>query len=149
MGTQLVEREIIWIQDLNGSASTTVYPSGASAGVAAPNVRRNASRVHVGLEYTVASGTLSTQIGLYGYTDAMASGAAGTWATSTWVYLGALNAGSSITANAATWTSSATRLAFAEVFSVGGGQYSRYATRAYATGGTTPLVSTYIGFCAD
>ena len=149
MAVQLTEAPIKWVQDLNGSAGTTVFPSGASAGLASPNERRNSARVHVALDYTVASGTMSTQVALYGYADAMSSGAAGTFATSTWVYLGAMNGGASITANNATWSASATRILFAEVFSVGGGQYSRFATRTYGTGGSTPLVSTYIGFCAD
>jgi len=147
MGVQISESPIQWSQDLNGSTSTTVYPSGASAGVAAPNARRNASRVHVGTEITGT--TVSTIISLYGYTDAMSAGTAATWATSTWVYLGALNNGSSITPNTSTWSSSATRTAFAEVFSVSGNNYSRYATRAVGTSGTNPLVSTYIGFIAD
>lgn len=147
MGSQQIEGPIQWIQSLDGSTSTTVYPSGASAGVAAPNVRRNAARVHLGAEITGT--TVSTIISLYGYTDAMASGTGATWATSTWVFLGSLNGGASITTNTSTWSSAATRTAFAEVFSVSGANYSRYATRAVGTSGTNPLVSTYIGFIAD
>lgn len=150
MGTQLREGEIIWYQDLNASASTTVFPSGASAGVPRPNPGRGASRVHVGLDYRVASGTLSTQISLYGYTiPGQSITASNSWSTSTWVFLGSLNGGASITANAATWTESATHIIFSEVFSVSGDNYSRFATRAYGTGGTTPVVSTYIGFISD
>lgn len=150
MGMQLREGPIIWAQDLIGSTGTTVYPSGASAGIPRPANARGASRIHVAMDYTVASGTLSTQVSLYGYTESNGTGTAGTFGgTSTWVYLGALNGGASITANAATWTASATRLLVAEVFSVSAENYTRYATRAYGTGGSSPVVSTYIGYCLD
>src|SRR5690242_11265371 len=108
MGNQLREGQVTWTQDLVGSASTTVFPSGNAAGVAAPANGHSASRVHVGLDYRVGSGTLSTQIALYGLTIPQTNTGSGTWSTSTWVYLGALNSGNSITANAATWTESAT-----------------------------------------
>lgn len=154
MGMQLREGPINWVQDLAASASTTVYPgsvgTAATAGIPRPVNARGASRVHVAMDYTVASGTLSTQVSLYGYTESNSSGTAGTFAAvSTWVFLGALNGGASITANAATWTFSATRILVSEVFSVSAENYTRYATRAYATGGTTPSVSTYIGFVLD
>lgn len=144
---QLREGSVLWVQDLNGSTGTTVYPSGATAGVAVPSAfgaGRTASRVHLMADYTVASGTISFQVALYGYT-----GGSPVPTVPKWVYLGALNGGSSITANAATWTTSATQIQLAEVFSVSGENYSRFATRSYAPGGTSPVLSTWVGFVGD
>jgi hypothetical protein len=152
MGQQLREGQIIWYQDLANTVLTTVYPSGLTAGVPIPSVGRTASRVHIGVDYTVASGTLSVTIPIYGLTTVPGAGGtvSNTWlSTSTWVYLGSLNAGASITANGGTWNQATSRITFAEVFSVSGENYSRIATRNYAAGGTTPVVSTYIGFVMD
>jgi len=88
----------------------------------------------------VASGTMSLTVPVYGYTDPST-----TLATSTWVYLGSLNGGSSITADTQKWSQSATRITLAEVFSVSCENYTRFATRSIP-GGTSPVVSTYIGF---
>ncbi len=152
MGMSQREGQIIWYQDLANTILTTVYPSGGSAGVAIPTLGRAASRVHIGVDYTVASGTMSVSIPIYGYTIPPGAGGtvSNTWlSTSTWVYLGGLNAGASITADTTRWSQSATRITLAEVFSVSGENYSRIATRNYAAGGTTPVVSTYIGFVLD
>lgn len=138
---QINEAAIQWRRDLNGSTSSTVYPTSATDGVAIPgNTGRDGSRVHVAVDYTVGSGTMSLQVGVYGYTYAST-----TWATSTWVYLGSLNGGASITADTGKWSQSATRLTLAEVFSVSGENYQRIATRSIP-GGTSPVVSTYVGF---
>jgi hypothetical protein len=143
MSIQSREGPIVWTRDLNGSTGTTVYPTLATDGVANPGMTgRNGPRVHVGLDYTVGSGVMSCQIGVYGYANSSSAG----WGASTWVYLGALNGGSSITANAATWTQSATRITLSEVFTASGESFTRYATRSYAPGGTSPVISTYIGF---
>jgi hypothetical protein len=142
-GMQLREGRVDWVADLAGSTSSTVYPSGATAGVTPPNPGRSASRLHVFVDYTVASGTMSLNVSLYGYT-----GGSATPATPAWVYLGALNGGSSITANTSTWSQSATRITLAEVFSVSGENFSRYATRS-VPGGTSPVVSTWVGFVGD
>jgi len=150
MSFQQREAKISWVQDLNASTSTTVFPSGASAGVPTLTAYgRGANRVHVGVDYRVASGTMSVQLALYGYTQPTSSTVSGSWSTATWVYLGALNGGASITTNTATWSESATHIAFAEVFSVAVDNYDRFATRAYGTGGSSPLVSTYVGFAME
>lgn len=152
MSAQVREAPITWTQHLAGSTAVTVYPTLATDGVAIPTASgRAASRVHIGVDYIVASGTMSLTCGVYGYTlVAPGGGTAGTWiATSTWVYLGSLNAGSSIAADTAKWSQSATRITFAEVFTVSGENYSRIATRIGPPGGTTPVVSTYVGFCVE
>ena len=142
MMNQLSEAGILFTQDLAGSTSTTPYPSGATAGVPVPgNPGRDGTRVHVAVDYTVASGTMSLTVPVYGYT----------WPSNTlpnpiWVYLGALNGGTSITNNTSSSAQSATRITLAEVFSMSGENYQRYATRSIP-GGTSPVVSTYIGFC--
>lgn len=140
MTNQLSEAEIVWTADLAGTTTVTTYPTSSTAGIAKPAVTgRAASRVHVGVDYTAASGTLSLTVALYGY-------ATTGWTTSTWVYLGSLNGGSSIAADTAKWSQSATRITLAEVFSVSGENYARYATRVGPPGGSSPVVSTYIGF---
>lgn len=145
MFKQLREAPIKWQRDLNGSTAVTVYPTLATDGVAIPDATgRNGSRVHVGVDYTAASGTLSLTVALYGYTNPST-----TWATSTWVYLASLNGGSSITADTAKWSMSGTRIALAEVFSASGENYTRYATRIGPPGGSSPVVSTYVGFCLE
>jgi len=139
---QIHEAPIQWTRDLNGSTAVTVFPSLATDGVPIPAYTgRNGSRVHVGVDYTAASGTLSLTVGLYGYTNPST-----TWATSTWVYLASLNAGGSIASDTSKWSSSATRITLAEVFGVSGENYTRLATRIGPPGGTSPVVSTYIGF---
>lgn len=152
MGFQIHEGAIKWSQDLNGSVLTTVYPSGGTAGVPIPSLGRTANRIHIGLDYTVASGTMSITIPVYGYTIPLSAGtgSSGSWlSTSTWVYLGSLNGGANIAADTSKWSPSATRISFAEVFTVSGENYSRIATRNYAAGGTSPVVSTYVGFIDD
>jgi hypothetical protein len=142
MITQGREAPIQWSRDLNASTATTVFPSLATDGVAIPAYTgRNGPRVHIMLDYTVGSGVMSTQIPVYGYANPST-----TLAASTWVYLGSLNGGASITADTSRWSASATRIVLAEVFAVSGENYSRIATRAYAPGGTSPVVSTYVGF---
>jgi hypothetical protein len=138
----LHESPVIWYQDLAGSTSATVYPTLATNGIAIPaSTGRNGQRVHIGVDYTVASGTMSLTVPVYGYAASSSVG----WAASTWVYLGSLNSGSSITTDTQKWSQSATRITLTEVFSVSGENYSRIATRSIP-GGTNPVVSTYIGF---
>lgn len=144
------EPSIIWAQHLDASTSATVYPTLATDGVAIPGTGHAANRVHIGVDYTVASGTMSLTVGVYGLTTPLsAGGTAGKWiGTSTWVYLGSLNGGSSITADTQKWSQSTTRITLTEVFSVSGENYQRIATRSIP-GGTTPVVSTYVGFCTE
>ena len=142
MAHSLREGPVVWTRDLNGSTAVTVFPSLATDGVPIPSqTGRNGNRVHVGVDYTAASGTLSLTVALYGYTNPST-----TWATSTWVYLGSLNGGTSIAADTAKWSVSATRICLAEVFSCSGENYTRFATRVGPPGGSSPVVSTYIGF---
>ncbi len=151
MAIQIREAPISWSQHLDASTSATVYPSLSTDGVAIPtSTGHGASRVHIGVDYTVASGTMSLTVGVYGLTTPLsAGGAAGKWVgTSTWVYLGSLNGGSSITADTQKWSQSATRITLTEVFSVSAENYQRIATRSIP-GGTSPVVSTYVGFCTE
>jgi len=142
MVAQLNEAPVKWIRDLNGSTAVTVFPSLATDGVAVPgNTGRDGSRVHIMADYTVASGTMSLTVGVYGYTWPTT-----TLSTSTWVYLASLNSGSSIAVDTAKWSVSATRIVLAEVFSFSGENYQRIATRIGPPGGSSPVVSTYVGF---
>lgn len=130
---------IVWQQDLNGSTATTAFPSGASDGVGLPSTVApggEGTRVHVALRYQVNSGTASTDIHVYGY--------AATGATSTWVYIGSLNGGNSITSQVK-W-GSATLIALAERFALGENQYTRLATRCINPQGNTPVLSTWVGY---
>ncbi len=149
----IVHREpsVAWSPHLVGTTVVNLFPSTLTAGVAIPGVGHAANRVHVAADYTVASGTMSLTVGVYGLTTPLsAGGTAGTFlGTSTWVYLGSLNAGSSIAADTSRWSVSATRITLAEVFSVSGENYQRIATGCGPPGGTTPVVSTYIGFCVE
>lgn len=134
--------EIVWTIDLNATTATTAYPSGASAGIALPStatVGGTGERLHVAMRYQVASGTMSTDCHLYGYT-ATTDGGHGYWA-----YLGGLNGSASITASPK-WSESSTVILVQEVFELAQGQMSRFATRVVAPGGTTPIITTYIGY---
>ena len=144
------EPSITWSQDLAGSTSATVYPTLATNGVAIPGTGHATNRVHIGVDYIVGSGTMSLTVGVYGLTTPKSAlGTSDTWlGTSTWVYLGSLNGGSSITADTQKWSQSATRITLTEVFSVSGENYQRVATRSIP-GGTNPVVSTYVGFCVE
>lgn len=145
------EPSIDWVQDLAGSTAVTVYPTLATNGVPIPTAGSVANRVHIGVDYTAASGTLSLTVSVYGLTTPLsAGGTAGTWlGTSTWTYLGPLNGGLSITADTAKWSASATRIILSEVFSISGNNYQRIATRIGPPGGSSPVVSTYVGFCRE
>ncbi len=138
----LHEGEIAWIRDLNGSTGTTVFPSASTAGVAKEDLTAGgrqgaARRVHVAVDYTVSSGTMSCLIGVYGFANKGAL-------TSTWCYLGAFNGGSPVTASTLN-SASSTRIVLAEVFEMSTDNYSRLATRSIVPGGNSPVVSTYIG----
>ena len=127
--------EIIWTQDLNGSTATTAYPTGTSEGEVARAPGRLGDRCHVKLRYQVASGTLSTDCHLYALD----------YSTTHWSYIGSLNGGSSI-ASSTKWNLNASTIAIQEVFTIAPENVKRIASRIIAPGGTTPLVSTWIGF---
>lgn len=140
MGMQLRAGEVIWTQDLDGSTATTAYPTAATEGVALPSTfpaPRAGTRVHVALRYQVGLGTVSTDVHLYGYTSVTVTG---------WWYLGSLNSGNSITSNLPKWNPDNSTVAVAEYFVSSGQNFSRYKTRCIAPQGTSPLVSTWIGF---
>lgn len=146
MGMQLREGHVYWIQDLNGSTATTPFPTASTEGIsvsAYPNVLnppRAADRVHVRVRYQVATGVLSTDVHLYGYDSAVLSA---------WSYLGSINAGNSLTSNGAKWSPDGSTIALAEYFVTSGENYDRYMTRCINPQGTTPLVSTWIGFARE
>ena len=146
MGAQQRLGQIIWVQDLNGSAGTTAYPSASTAGVApedaSPSIDANktGTRVHVAVEYTVASGTTSCTVALLGYATT------GSLSAGRWLYLGSMNGGTAMAANTSKWSPDTSTIRAAEVFTLSGEQFTRFKTRSIAPGGTSPLVSTYIGF---
>lgn len=130
--------EIVWQQDLDGSTSSTAYPSASTDGIALPTTATrgmSGQTVHVKLRYQVASGTLSMALHLYGY-DAD---------TAAWGYLASCNGGNSIVYDAK-WSPDTVTIILQERFAIGHGQMTRFKTRAYGTGGTTPLVSTWVGY---
>lgn len=133
---------IIWQADLASSTATTAWPSGTSQGISLPSATaspgRVGARLHVLLMYQVAAGTVSTDVHLYGYHAQ--SGIA------SWAFLGSLNGGNSITARTDKWSPTTSTVVLAEYFAVGLEQFSRYATRCINPQGTTPLVSTWIGY---
>lgn len=141
MGVYEARGPIVFTQDLDGSTATTAFPVNATYGVAGFPVAsasgsKAGSRVHVRLRYQVAAGTMSTDVHLYGLVDPT---------TSAWSYLGSLNEGTSIAADAK-WNKDAATIAVCERFEIGAGQFSRYATRCINPQGTTQLVSTWIGY---
>lgn len=140
MGTQLQEGPIVWYRDLNAVSVTTAFPTLATEGVAVP-AGQLGSRVHIRVRHTQASGTLSCNVSVLGFAPAGTYGSADRW-----VYLGGLNSGSSMAADTSKWSSDANALDVAEVFSASGQNYTRYATRVVAPGGTTPVTTTDIGF---
>lgn len=97
-------------------------------------------RIHVEVIASWASGTPSMNLSLYGL-DVTANTLGGRW-----IWLAALNGGAAITIDQTRWSNSTTTVDYAEWFDVGGAQFDRYATRLTAVGGTTPSISTRIGF---
>ncbi len=146
MGLQLREGAISWVRDLNASASTTVYPTATTAGVAIPAAwaaGNLGSRTHVAVEHSIASGTLSLVVAVYGLPRVQ-----GDMTTSpTWAYLGSLNNGSSMTATTTTaWSPNVSTVRTVEVFAVAAANFERLATRQIAPGGVTVSTTTYFGF---
>lgn len=145
MGVQLREGPISWNRDLNSSASTTAYPTSTTAGVRVPTTKAEGNlgtRAHVLAEHSVASGTVSLTLALYGLPRVM-----GDMTTSpTWAYLGSFNSGTSMAADTSKWSPDASTIRVAEVFTVSAANYERLTTRQIAPGGTTVSTTTYIGF---
>lgn len=144
MGFQLRDGPVWWVRDLNASTSTTVFPSASTDGIALPTTfgtGRAASKIHVGVDMSVSGGTLSCFVSVYGYATSGTLNSAPRW-----FHIGTMNSGSAMAANGATHSSSANTLTRAETFSISGENYERFATRSIAPGGTSPVVSTYIGF---
>lgn len=135
---RLATGEIIWQQDLDGETGTTAFPTSSATGITVPTnaaSRAIGPTVHVKLRYQVASGTLSTIVHLYGY-DA---------STANWGFLASLNGGNPITYDAK-WSPTTSTICIQERFAIGHAQMANFRTRAYGTGGTTPLISTWIGY---
>lgn len=140
---QLRRGPVVWVADLQASTASTVFPTGATAGIAPPsnvNVPSLGDRVHVAVIYTAVSGTMSTDVHLYGYGidgSALANQDA-------WFHLGSMNSGSSLVSTSP--YGNGFRVAKSEYFVASGQNYSRYATRCINPQGGTPIVSTWIGF---
>lgn len=133
--------EIVFQQDLNGSTATTAYPSATTDGVGLPTTAtagRDGTRVHVLVRYQVALGTVSTDVHLYGLTGTTAG-------PGHWAYLASMNGGSSLTSTGP-WAVNSSTVCIQERFELGHAQLYRLATRCINPQGTTPLVSTWIGY---
>ncbi len=145
MGLQLREGNISWVRDLNASASTTAYMTATTAGITVPTSSAAGflgSRTHVAVEHSIASGTLSLVVAVYGLPRIM-----GDMTTSpTWAYLGSFNNGSSMAVDTGKWSPDASTIRVAEVFTFSAANYERLATRQIAPGGTTVSTTTYFGF---
>lgn len=138
---QIREGRVAWHLDLNASTASTSFPSASTQGVA-PGSAHAGSRVHVKCDHTVASGTVSLVVALYGYTTGDVSGAGAGW-----YLLGSFNGGSAMAASSTTpWSPDASTIHTAEVFAVSGLNFDRFATRQIAPGGTGVSTTTYIGF---
>lgn len=133
--------EIVFQQDLDGSTATTAYPSATTDGVELPtNASRgkDGTRVHLLVRYQVALGTVSTDVHLYGLTATNAG-------PGHWAYLASMNGGASLTSTGP-WAVNSSTVCIQERFEIGQGQLYRLATRCINPQGTTPLVSTWIGY---
>ena len=141
MSQMLREGAIVWAQDLNASTSTTAFPTTSTQGVAWPTtLNRRAGRIHVGVRHSVASGTVSLMVQLYGYS------AVGDFSAGGWFYLGGFNSGSSMAVDGSKWSPDSSTINVAETFTASTENYSRYYTRQIAPGGSSPTTTTYIGF---
>ncbi len=144
---QIREGNVYWVRDLNASTSTTAYPTATTAGIAVPAgagaVGYLGSRVHVDVEHSIASGTVSLVVALYGLPRIM-----GDMTTSpTWAHLGTFNSGTSMAASTSIpWNPDASTIRKIETFNFSAANYERLATRQIAPGGTTVSTTTYIGF---
>lgn len=148
MGYQTAEGRIVWLQDLNASTLTTVYPTLATQGVSisslgsAPGSLRVANRLYIAVDYFDTVGATSCNIQVYGYASE------GVFATAPkWFWVGAMNKGQPIAATGAGGAQvSALRVLSTEAILVSGDNFTRYCTRSLAPSGTAPTVSTFIGF---
>ncbi len=145
MGTQLREGPVSWVRDLSASAATTAYMTATTAGVAIPAAWAHGNlgnRTHALVEHSIASGTLSLVVAVYGLPRIM-----GDMTTSPkWDYLGSFNSGSSMAVDTSKWSPDASTIRVAEVFSFSAANYERLASRQIAPGGVTPSTTTYFGF---
>lgn len=143
---QVREGAIGWVRDLDASTATTAFPTSSGAGVTVPTtwpVGYLGSRTHVSVSHTVASGTVSLTLALYGLPRIMGDMTTG---SQKWCYLGSFNNGSSMAADTSKWSPDASTIQVAEVFTVSAANYERLATRQIAPGGTSPSTTTHIGF---
>ena len=152
MGYQNAEGPILWVQDLNASTSTTVFPSGASAGVAKENATtgvpaggvtpmRGSNRIYLAVDYADTVGATSCSIHLYGYADRGAFAA-----SPRWLWCGAMNRGLPIAGTTANGLQAPLRVLSTEPINISCDNFSRYATRSLVPAGTAPTISTFIGF---
>lgn len=146
----LSEGNIRWLQDLNASTTTTVFPTASTDGVSVADVMTGGvspgvvnNKVYVQVDYRDTVGATSCLIAVYGYST---TGIFGT-VPPTWSYIGALNKGAPIAGTGVGGVqASATRVVSTEVFEISGNAYSRFKTRSLVPAGTAPTISTYIGF---
>ncbi len=143
MSVTITESRVVWAADLVASTLSTVFPSGATAGVALPQGGGgNTGRVAVKLNMSITTAPMSAMVAVYGYDDA-----------GVWQYLNSLNAGSSITANTSKWGSTASTAVLTEILTtantnqpVYSGNFSRYATRLIVSASPSAhTASTWIG----
>lgn len=134
--THLRESQIAWTQVLNGSTSSTLFPSSLTAGVHLDPAPAGV-KIHVAVEANSTAGTSCT-VALLGLAPAGQLGA-----SSTWVHVGNINGGSSITPSTSKWSDSTTHVALAEAVSIPGNGYERYTTLVVQ--GSTNVVSTWVG----
>lgn len=131
--------QALFIRDLNAASAAAGAPTSATAGVAIPDGREG-TKVQVACWMAAASGTRSFRLRLYGYVAAGEDGSGGAVAVAKWFML----------EDFGTVTDTDVRLDagdFGKTFQVEVGRaFSRLCTIAQAVGGTTPALSTYIGF---
>ena len=139
--------KIVYIRHWNATTSVTPYPSGATDGVKAgdlvntPADAQLGQRVHVAIDYTVTSGTMSATTALYGYTTSGTAMAA----SPRWLWIGSMNSGTSMAADTSKWSPDVSTIRSSESFSISGQQFDRFATRSVFSG-TGVAVSTFVGF---
>lgn len=133
--------QALFIRDLNAASAAAGAPTSATAGVAVP-VGREGTKVQVACWMAAASGTRSFRLRLYGFFPYASDGAAAPaqLTVEQWFML----------EDFGTVTDTDVRLDagnFGKTFQVEVGRaFTRLATIAQAVGGSTPALTTYLGF---
>lgn len=134
---------IFWTTDQVASTSTRLIGAlTASSGVPKDPNGKGGPRLHVLVDMASSANTSCT-VGLCGLVTT------GNVFTSTpvWILLGSLNGGASLTPNNLN-SPSANRLRIVEDFDISAQAYARFAT-VDILGGTSPSITTHIGFSKD